>query len=149
MTWRHALLALCLMASAPMAMADLGAQSAGEPDITGNWAFKSYTYDACEFGGVASLVPTEEEDTYTCELTARQFCPSIEWVVRQSCIAHRTGDRLVIRSQIEEFITGPETASYWPDNFILKIQTGDRMTGSLISHGTHATEFTRQVEGIS
>lgn len=149
MTWRRALLAAALIAAAPMASADLGAQVSSEPDISGNWAFKSFTYDACEFGGVATLMPTEEDNTYSCELTARQFCPSVEWVVRQSCVAHRTGDRLVIRSQIEEFITGPETASYWPDNFILKIQSGDRMTGSLISHGTHASEFTRQAEGIS
>lgn len=150
MTMRAALLALGLMAAAPLASADLGSdEMTSRPIIAGNWVFKSFTYDACEFGGIARLTPSGEENTFTCELTARQTCPNIEWVVRQSCVAHRTGDQLVIRSEIEEFITGPETDSYWPDNFILKIHDGSRMTGSLVSHGSHATEFTRQAEGIS
>lgn len=123
----------------------------GAYSIVGSWSFRSYTDDACDFGGVAHLRAPDESGAYPCELTARQVCPAwnVEWVVRQSCIANRTDDRLVIRSTIEEFIVGEPTPSYWPDNFILKIRPGDLMTGSLISHGTHASEFTRQVEGIS
>lgn len=146
MRLRGALLIAAMLAVMPTARADL---EAGSADISGNWTFKSYTYDACEFGGVVSLIPTEEDGTYTCELTARQFCPNIEWVVRQSCVAKRTDDRLVIQSQIEEFVSGPATVSYWPDNFILKIHSGNRMTGTLISHGSHASEFTRETGGIS
>lgn len=127
------------------------ASSTKPANISGQWTFKAYTYDSCDFGGVAELSTTEEPGVYACELTARQVCPinEIEWVVRQSCIATRTDDRLTIRSTIEEFLVGEPTPAYWPDNFILKIRSSDRMTGSLISHGTHASEFTRQVGGIS
>lgn len=119
--------------------------------IVGSWNFRSFTNDACDFGGVMHLQAPDATGAYPCELTARQVCPvnDVEWVVRQSCIANRTDNRLVIRSTIEEFVVGEPTPSYWPDNFILKIRPGDLMTGSLISHGTHASEFTRQVEGIS
>lgn len=119
--------------------------------ITGAWNFRSYTGDACEFGGVAHLRTPDATGAYPCELTARQVCPlnNVEWVVRQSCVANRTDNRLIIRSTIEEFIVGEPTPAYWPDNFVLKIQSSNRMTGSLVSHGSHASEFTRQVEGIS
>ncbi|MEO0785646.1 MAG: hypothetical protein AAFY10_08085 [Pseudomonadota bacterium] len=125
--------------------------SAVRHSITGSWTFKSYTGDACDFGGVARLSNPTSDGVYDCELTARQVCPvvGVEWVVRQSCIANRTDDRLIIRSTIEEFIVGEPTPAYWPDNFVLKIRSGDLMTGSLVSHGSHASEFTRQIEGIS
>ncbi|MCI4644278.1 MAG: hypothetical protein MRY64_05795 [Hyphomonadaceae bacterium] len=144
-----ALFGMALLAMAPAATADLGASVTSPPDISGNWNFRSYTYDECDFTGTARLRPTEKAGTYSCELTARQACPEIEWVVRQSCIANRTEDRLIIRSTIEQFINGPETSDYWPDNFILKIRSDDLMTGTLVSHGSYASEFTRQAEGIS
>lgn len=145
------LLAGLIVISAP-ASAETPEPGAEEAySIVGSWTFRSYTDDTCDFGGVAHLRAPDESGAYPCELTARQVCPAwdVEWVVRQSCIANRTDNRLLIRSTIEEFIVGEPTPSYWPDNFILIIRSGDLMTGSLISHGTHASEFTRQVEGIS
>lgn len=140
--------ALAVLFGAP-ALAD--SAEGTNADIVGNWAFQSNTYDGCDFGGVASLTPAEEPNMYECELTARQACPvlNIEWVVRQSCIAERNGDRLTIRSRIEEFLVGEPTESYWPDNFVLTVRSSGHMTGSLVSHGVHPTEFVRQSEGIS
>lgn len=133
--------------AAPAAMAD----SAEGANISGNWTFQAHTYDGCDFGGVTRLTPADRPNFYDCELTARQVCPAleIEWVVRQSCIAERNGDRLTIRSEIEEFLVGEPSQSYWPDNFILTVRSDSRMTGSLISHGAHPAEFIRQAEGIS
>lgn len=123
----------------------------GETSIFGNWNFKSWTYDDCEFGGTAWFAPGEEDGLHACELTARQYCPAfnLEWVVRQSCTARQSGQRLTITSQIEEFLVGEPTPRYWPDNFVLTIRSPDRMTGSLVSHGTHATEFVRDAGGVS
>lgn len=134
------------------ALAVLPAGADVEPDrpsILGSWSFKSWTYDDCDFGGVARFTPGEAPSRYRCELTARQACMEVTWVVRQSCVADRTGDRLTIRSSIEEFLQGEPTPLYWPDNFVLTIQSSDRMTGTLVSHGSHPSEFVRTAEGIS
>lgn len=153
MTRALALAALLAGALTVPALAEAPAnpQADAEYDITGSWNFRSFTSDSCDFGGVARLGLPDDAGTYPCELTARQVCPphDVEWVVRQSCVASRTENRLVIRSTIEEFLVGEPTPAYWPDNFVLSIMSDDRMTGSLVSHGSHASEFTRQVEGIS
>ncbi|MEM1150316.1 MAG: hypothetical protein AAGI03_07140 [Pseudomonadota bacterium] len=151
MTRCLAFLIASLFASAPaMAEAPETDEAVGY-SIVGSWNFRSYTEDTCEFGGVAHLRAPDETGAYPCELTARQDCPvwNVEWVVRQSCVANRTGDKLIIRSRIEEFIVGEPTPDYWPDNFVLKIKSDNLMTGSLVSHGSYASEFTRMAEGIS
>ncbi|MEM9739233.1 MAG: hypothetical protein AAF829_05135 [Pseudomonadota bacterium] len=137
--------------SMAMAQAHETEQAPEAHSIVGAWNFRSFTGDTCDFGGVAHLRAPDPSGVYPCELTARQVCSAanIEWVVRQSCIANRTDNRLIIRSTIEEFLVGDPTPAYWPDNFVLKIRSGDLMTGTLVSHGSHASEFTRQVEGMS
>ncbi|MEM0987046.1 MAG: hypothetical protein AAGJ32_12440 [Pseudomonadota bacterium] len=125
------------------------ADGAPSPQLAGNWSFKSWTYDDCSFGGVARFQPTEEPGVFTCELTARQECPSVSWTVRQSCVARRTDDRVMVTSAIEEFIEGPATDSYWPDNFVLTMHSSQRMTGSLVSHGVHPSAFTRDAGATS
>ncbi|MEM1106868.1 MAG: hypothetical protein AAGH87_10805 [Pseudomonadota bacterium] len=147
----------CLAVMAASCFGQAGAEPGGPGGdgpaypISGSWTFVSFTGDACEFGGVARLGLRNDDGTYPCELTAQQVCPidNVEWVVRQSCVATRTGNQLVIRSTIEEFLVGEPTPSYWPDNFVLKVKSSDFMAGSLISHGAHATQFKREVEGIS
>ncbi|MEO0467304.1 MAG: hypothetical protein AAF216_12245 [Pseudomonadota bacterium] len=127
------------------------AEPTGDPlaMISGHWAFQSETYDGCNFGGTAYFAPDEHEGELRCELTARQTCIAYEWVVRQSCTARLSDNRLVVESEIEEFLVGEPSPSYWPDNFILKIRSSERMTGVLVSHGSHPTEFVRQTPGVS
>lgn len=146
-----AALLLAVFLAAPMAFADVRDKGLESVSVLGSWTFKSWTYDDCEFGGVARLMAGEEPGVMACELIARQSCtlPDRRWVVRQSCVARRTGNQVAIHSTIEEFIEGEPTANYWPDHFILTLREPDRMTGSLISHGVHPSEFRRNIEGIS
>lgn len=120
------------------------ADAAITPGLAGTWTFKSWTYDTCSFGGVATFRPTGEAGLFDCELTARQECDAVRWTVRQSCTARQTENRVTVTSEIEEFLEGPETDRYWPDNFVLTLHSPRRMSGSLISHGVHASEFTRE-----
>ena len=143
------LVALCMAGMAQADDAQTGAENAPRYAVTGLWAFESLTHDQCNFTGTAQIYATQTPDLYGCELTARQDCPMGLWVVRQSCMAERIGDQLTIQSEIEEFLEGEPTPAYWPDNFVLKIRSNDRMSGTLVSHGRHATEFTRQMVGIS
>lgn len=135
-----------LALGAALAAAGLPAAADGAiaPGLAGHWTFKSWTYDACTFGGVAQFRPTDEPGLFDCELTARQSCPSVNWTVRQSCRARQTGNRVTVTSQIEDFLEGPATDRYWPDNFVLTLHSPRRMSGSLISHGVHPSEFTRE-----
>ncbi|MEM7767467.1 MAG: hypothetical protein AAF253_08265 [Pseudomonadota bacterium] len=135
--------ALALAGLVSLAPASALADGAPAPQLAGSWTFKSWTYDTCTFGGVATFRTTSEPGTYACELTARQECPSVQWTVRQSCTARRTDNRVTVTAQVEEFLEGPETDQYWPDNFILTLHSNKRMTGSLVSHGVHPSEFTR------
>ena len=119
------------------------AEAVSDASIIGSWQFSADTNDTCTFTGNMTLSSHEEKDTFGCELTARQACPGVTYVVRQSCTAFRSGDQLSIVSKIEEFLEGPVTSSYWPDNFSLSIVSGSFMSGALISHGTHPAEFWR------
>ncbi len=137
---------LAILVSGAAAQADV---SPDEVSVIGSWSFVANTYDNCEFTGVAHLTPGTSPDLHACELTARQACTDITYVVRQSCTAKRSGGQLIINSEIEEFLEGPPTPGYWPDNFILTIKSETRMIGALLSHGSHAAEFRRMAEGIS
>ncbi len=139
--------ALCLAA-----LCAAGAATADETraDIAGSWTFRASVAGACSFGGQAYLTPTEDADRYGCELTARQACPDFEYVVRQSCVARRTGDQLAINSTIEEFLKGEPTPFYFPDNFALSIKSSDRMAGALLWAGnSEPAEFIRDDGSIS
>lgn len=120
-----------------------------EISVLGSWSFVAQTYDNCEFSGIAHLRPGDSDTLHACELTARQACPDVTYVVRQSCQAQRSSGQLIISSRIEEFLEGPPSKGYWPDNFILTIKTENRMIGALLSHGSHAAEFRRMAEGTS
>lgn len=145
MTRAFAALAALLIAALPAAASELDEKTSA----LGSWSFIAKTADACEFTGIAHLTEGETPDIHTCELTARQACPDLTYVVRQSCRARRSGDQLIISSQIEEFLEGEPTSLYWPDNFILTIESENRMIGALLSHGSHAAEFRRMAEGVS
>ncbi len=148
---RSALVAALLAAAGPAGTAPALAEGppALTPGLAGHWTFRSWTYDTCSFDGVAMFRPTSEPGLFDCELTARQSCPDVQWTVRQSCKARQTGNRVTVTSKIEAFLEGPATDSYWPDNFILTLQSPERMSGSLVSHGVHPSEFTRSTGAIS
>lgn len=121
--------------------------SPAKADISGQWAFEANTNDECSFTGLALLMPTENPNRFECELTALQVCNVETWQVRQSCTAVRLGDQLIIDSEIEEFIQGEDSGAYMPDDFTLKIKSGDHMRGVLRSWGQHIAEF-RRAEGV-
>lgn len=147
---RAAMIALLAVTCALPAFGETNREIDAEyPSIAGHWSFQSETYDGCAFGGTAYFSPPTDTTEIACDLTARQNCVAYEWIVRQSCVAKRSENRLVVESKIEEFLAGEASPAYWPDNFVLTIESGDRMTGVLVSHGTHATEFVRTAEGIS
>lgn len=123
---------------------------AQEARIDGSWVFQAWVDDeGCTFTGNATLAPSDESgNPASCELTARQVCQNAEWVVRQTCTATRTGNRIAIKSTIVEFFTEP-SASYLPDDFLLTIDSSTRMFGALHSYGIHKAVWTRANGDIS
>ena len=123
--------------------------NAQETRIEGNWVFQAWTGDGCTFTGNATLSSSDEDgNPASCELTARQVCQTREWVVRQTCVATRRGDRVSIKSTIVEFFSEPSD-SYLPDDFLLTIDSSKRMFGALHSYGIHKAEWTREIGDIS
>ncbi|MAK60673.1 MAG: hypothetical protein CMK09_06815 [Ponticaulis sp.] len=150
MTARYWLSAILLTAATTgHAFADESSEdvSPAQADISGEWAFEANTNDECSFTGLALLTRTDDPDRFECELTALQVCNVETWQVRQSCSAVRLGDQLIIDSTIEEFIQGRDIGAYMPDDFTLKIKSGDHMRGVLRSWGQHIAEF-RRAEGV-
>lgn len=144
MTWRTLIASLLAMM--------LAATAAGQsPTLTGNWTFKAWVASDCDFTGVARLGPPAADGSpQTCELTARQACTGdIAWTVRQSCTATLSGSRLVVRSTIEEFLEGGATPDYWPDNFLLTVESSERMFGALHSYGAHKAVWERDEGAVS
>lgn len=121
------------------------------PVVQGSWSFTAWTGDGCDFNGVATLGPENgTEGEMSCELTARQSCSAdLSWTVRQTCTAKRMGNRVIIRSEIAEFLEGPGTDSYLPDNFVLTIDTARRMFGALHSYGVYKSEWVRDEGAVS
>ena len=147
---KHVLTALILftMAAAAATAEDLENRA----NLSGMWVFVANIGNACTFTGQAVLTAEADGRNYACELTARQSCPDlgIEYLVRQSCVATRTGRQISVRARIEEFLEGPPSASYYPDNFSLFIQDSTRMNGALISGGPpRQAVWTRPEGGIS
>lgn len=121
-----------------------------EPEISGNWSFRAWTGDGCDFRGVATLGKGADAASYSCELTAKQSCGvDLSWTVRQTCTAIRQGDRVIVRSEIAEFLDASTTEGYLPDNFVLTIETGRRMFGALHSYGVYKTEWIRDEGAVS
>ena len=129
----------------------LGTQARAQPpEFAGSWTFKAWIGSGCEFTGIARISPVPEEDgTHACELTAHQACGTVDWTVRQTCTATPSGsNRLVIRSEIVEFLGTDATNSYLPDNFLLTIDSNRRMFGALHSYDVYKAEWIRD-EGVT
>ena len=130
----------------------LGALSAAaDANIAGHWTFSANLEADCEFGGQAFLERTGE-NTFEGEVTARQSCAMLEedYLVRQACDASQLGNQLSVRCRIVEFLSGDETAFYYPDNFTLTIESAIRMHGALVSSGmAKPAEWVRAERGIS
>lgn len=122
-----------------------------DTDISGTWNFTANLRIPCEFTGQAKLAPSADKtkSDYTCEMTARQYCPSmdIDYTVRQSCKVRNTRGQVWVQATIEEFLTGPETGNYYPDNFNLSIQSRNEMVGALVSSGTARSAVWTRTEG--
>ena len=125
--------------------------AAADANIAGHWTFSANVADDCEFGGQAFLERTGE-NKFAGEVTARQSCPILEedYLVRQECAASQLGNQLSVRCRIVEFLSGNETAFYYPDNFTLTIESAVRMHGALVSSGmAKPAEWVRAERGIS
>ena len=122
-----------------------------DANIAGHWTFSANVSDDCEFDGQAFLERTGD-NKFTGEVTARQSCPVLEedYLVRQECAASQLGNQLSVRCQIVEFLSGDQTAFYYPDNFTLTIESAVRMHGALVSSGmAKPAEWVRAERGIS
>lgn len=149
---RNGALALLLGLLPSQALAqspEAGAENISDVNIAGEWTFVANTGPECTFSGSALLTPTDEPGRFDCELTAIQVCSVETWQVRQTCLAYRSGDEVVIASEIVEFVEGGPSQAYRPDNFKLTIKSADRMKGVLISWGYHTAEFLRTEGSIS
>ena len=125
--------------------------AAADTNIAGHWTFSANVADDCEFEGQAFLEKTGDGQ-FSGEVTARQSCPILEedYLVRQECAASKLGNQLSVRCRIVEFLSGEETAFYYPDNFTLTIESAVRMHGALVSSGmAKPAEWVRDERGIS
>jgi len=120
-------------------------------DISGTWNFTAKLRMPCEFTGQAKLAPSADTSVsdYTCEMTARQYCPTldIDYTVRQTCKVRNTRGQIWVQATIEEFLTGPETGNYYPDNFNLSLHSSNEMVGALISSGNARPAVWTKTEG--
>ena len=137
----------CLLALATMIPV---AVSAEETDLSGTWNFTA-NIRFCEFTGQATLTPNEDKrvSDYSCELTARQYCPEfeIDYTVHQTCRVRNTRDQVWVQATIKEFLRGENTGSYYPDNFNLSVQSHSEMTGALVSAGNVRSAVWRRADG--
>ena len=133
------------------AAAPAPAHASDEADISGTWNFTAKLRMPCEFTGQAKLAPAPDTTTsdYTCEMTARQYCPSlnIDYTVRQTCKVRNTRGQVWVQATIEEFLTGEDRGSYYPDNFNLSLQSSTEMVGALISAGNARPAVWTRTEG--
>ena len=138
--------------SAATLLATLSALPAvADTNVAGHWTFSADVADDCEFDGQAFLEKTDDGQ-FSGEVTARQSCPILEedYLVRQECDASKLGNQLSVRCRIVEFLSGEETAFYYPDNFTLTIESAVRMHGALVSSGmAKPAEWVRAERGIS
>ena len=143
--------ALCLAAPAVLGPAALGQEGDTPPALAGNWVFEADLNQACTFDGQARLTPTDTENVFGCELTARQDCPSIDvtYVVQQTCTATVNGDAMTVRSEIQTFLQGEPSAFYTPDSFQLRIQSSSRMGGVLVGADFYPAIWQRADGAIS
>jgi len=121
-------------------------------DISGTWNFTANLHLPSEFTSQAKLSPAPDKthSDYTCEMTARQYCPSldIDYTVRQTCKVRQTRGQVWVQATIEEFLVGPEdTSSYYPDNFNLSLQSSNEMIGALLSAGNARRAVWTRTEG--
>jgi len=120
-------------------------------DLSGTWNFKANLRMACDFTGQAKLTPAPDtiDSDYSCEMTARQYCPDlgIDYTVRQTCKVRNTRGQVWVQATIEEFLTGEDRGTYYPDNFNLSLQSNDEMVGALISAGSARSAVWIRTEG--
>lgn len=120
-------------------------------DISGTWNFSANLRMPCEFTGQAKLSPSPDKTTtdYTCEMTARQYCPTlnIDYTVRQSCKVRNTRGQVWVQATIEEFLKGEDQGTYYPDNFNLSLHSSSEMVGALISAGNVNSAVWVRTEG--
>ena len=139
--------AACVIAACP-------AFASEDTDISGTWNFQANLRLPCEFTGQAKLRPSEDKTStdYTCEMTARQYCPTlgIDYTVRQTCKVRNTRGQVWVQATIEEFLKSSDGGTYYPDNFNLSLRTKNEMVGALMSAGgARPAVWTRQEGSIS
>lgn len=119
----------------------------------GNWAFQSVPYrdDTCQMSGTMQIRPNAETDGLSCAFTAVEACIGEDrWIVEQVCAVEHNGDQIAMRSSIINFIESDLVpGTYMPDHFVLRIDSGSKMSGKLISAVTADVEFVRQEDNVS
>lgn len=105
-------------------------------DITGGWSFKTVIKEkGCQIEGNMSVYEDRDTGALACEFTSRETC---DWdaetdegtVIDQACRIYEQGDYYLFSSRVVQSLTlGYDPAGYLPDNFVVKPDGPERMSG--------------------
>jgi hypothetical protein len=112
----------------------------------GEWTFKTESYGPfkCVLSGRMRIAKSRT-GAEICTFQATEVCTDRRFKAEQSCTVSRSDDQITIVSRIIR----ADTESYRPDDFDVKIETTDKMRGTMRSVYSAAVEFRRTVQAIS
>ena len=107
--------------------------SAASANVNGAWSFKTEKFDGgCVMTGSLVVAPQSKGGVHQCTIKAHEVCPNVTGDAVESCTLNERTGQVTIVSKI---VVPPKNAPYDPDNFHLKVEDVDRMTGRLESGG--------------
>lgn len=128
----------------------VGASSPTRDPILGPWQFKTPVYaETCTLSGSMMIAAGKRPNAYVCRFTAVETCQDWKVTSEQTCTATRQGDTLAISSAIVSLRPKQPDGWYWPDNFVLRVESAQRMSGKLDSATIAPATFWRASPAIS
>lgn len=117
---------------------------ARRPAVEGVWSYETDAYNGgCRMSGQLVVRPASRSGRHSCTLVAVEVCGDLRVRAEQTCTVSVSGDQVSIESAVRKVT--PEL-SYAPDNFSLKLESPQRMTGRLESFATAPARFTRPTD---
>jgi hypothetical protein len=101
-------------------------------DVVGTWSFKTSAYEPnCSMVGTLYVEPKPTNGVYKCKLKAAETCGGDKYNAEESCTLSEKSGAVTITSKI----TYASVPAYAPDDFTLKLENRQRMSGQLRSAG--------------
>lgn len=126
------------------------AQAEVSQDFAGQWRITVANDEDATFSGTAQVFYNPETEDFEITLIMQDACCGGNFArVRQSSTATDYNGRILIRSEIEEFLEKREPnpgVEYVADDFLLGWETPDRLTG--MSSGGLPVIWTRASSGL-